>query len=275
MPGPEEGVVDAGRHDADPPGLAAVQRGNLLGLDRARRQHGVGALDDGRLGLGPPVRHVGLDLLGHRLRLDPVEGVEGAHERQVQLVLYDVPRQAGQPVVGVDGGVGQVGAALRPARGHGLEHPSGELVHHRRQGLLGDGVARPGGHVVHPQPRLEVDHGRQVPGPGSCEDVASDAAAGQRGGELAHIDVHAAAVARARLGQWGGVQGEDGEPAHGAEKPTGSAELRSGTPGQAPERGQALTWWSEDGVSAWTPSSPSAPGGASGPDPRCSPCSSS
>ena len=79
----EEGVVDAGRHDADAPGLAAVERGDLVGLDGAGRQDGVGAVDDGRLGLGPAVRHVGLDLLGHRLRLDAVERVERADERQV------------------------------------------------------------------------------------------------------------------------------------------------------------------------------------------------
>ena len=55
------------------------------------------------LGLGPAVRHVGLDLFGARLGLHPVEGVERADERQVELVLDDVPGQARQPVVGVDG----------------------------------------------------------------------------------------------------------------------------------------------------------------------------
>ena len=108
VPGTEEGVVDARRHDPDAPGVAAVERGDLVGLDAARGQDGVGALDDGRLGLGPPVRHVGLDLFGHGLRLDPVERVEGADQRQVQLVLDHVARQPGQPVVGVHRGVGLV-----------------------------------------------------------------------------------------------------------------------------------------------------------------------
>ena len=94
MAGTEEGVVHAGRHDADPPGVAAVERGDLVGLDGAGREDGVGAVDDGRLGLGPAVGHVGLHLLGHRFRLDPVEGVERAHERQVELVLDHV---AGEP----------------------------------------------------------------------------------------------------------------------------------------------------------------------------------
>ncbi len=90
VPRSEERVVDARRDDADAAWLAAVERDDLFGLDAARRQDSVGAFDDGRLGLGAPVRHVGLDLFGHRLGLHPIKGVERAHERQVQLVLDHV-----------------------------------------------------------------------------------------------------------------------------------------------------------------------------------------
>ena len=82
---------------------------------------------------------------------------------------------------------------------------------------LGTACERAGGHVVHPEAGLDLDHGRQVGRPGPGEDVAGHAGAGQRGGQLAHVDVHAAAVARAGLGQRGGVQREDGEAAHGAQ----------------------------------------------------------
>ena len=110
------------------PGLAAVERGDLVGLDGARRQHGVGALDDGRLGLGPAVGHVGLDLFGHRLGLDPVEGVERADQRQVQLVLDHVARQPGQPVVGVDRRVGQASPSVPPDPAAAAMRPSTPAV---------------------------------------------------------------------------------------------------------------------------------------------------
>ena len=57
----------------------------------------------------------------------------------------------------------------------------------------------------------------QAPPPGPRVDVAVDAGPGQGGGQLPHVDVHAATVADAGLGQWGRVEGEDGEPAHDRE----------------------------------------------------------
>ena len=108
--------------------------------------------------------HVGLDLFGHRLGLDPVQGVEGADEREVELVLDDVAGEAGEPVVGVHRGEGAVrvveaepaGAVMRSST------PCGELVDHGRERLLGKGGQGPGGDVVDPQPGLDLDHRGQV-----------------------------------------------------------------------------------------------------------------
>ena len=208
--------------------LAAVERRDLVGLDGARREDGIGTTDDGRLGLGAPVGHVGLHLLGHRLCLHAVERVERAHQREVQLVLDHVARQAREPVVGVDGRVGQV--AARVAAGHGcgghtLEHPVGELVDDGGEGLLGQRLGGAGGDVVHAQAGLDVDHRREAGRPRPREHVAGDARAGQGGGQLADVDVHAAAVTRSGLGQGRGVQREDGEAAHGGQEPTGAGQL--------------------------------------------------
>ena len=215
---PEEGVVDPEGDDADAARVGAVERGDLLGLHAARRQHGVRAVDDRRLGLGPPVGHVGLDLFGHRLGLDPIQGVEGADERQVELVLDDVAGKTGEPVVGVHRGEGAVlvvGEAEPARRGHAGQHALGELVDHGRQRLFGQGGQGAGGHVVDPEPRLHLDHRGEIGGPGPGEDVTGGARTGQGGGELAHVDVHAAAVPGAGLGQGRRVEGEDGEPTHG------------------------------------------------------------
>ena len=202
-------------------GVGPVERGDLLGLDAARGQHGVGAVDDGRLGLGPPVGHVGLDLFGHRLGLHPVQRVEGADEREVELVLDDVAREPREPVVGVDRGEGTVLVAVEAEaarRGHPVEHALGELVDHGRERLLGqDGQrVRPGTWCTR-SPGSTCDHGGQVGRPGPGEDVAGHARSGQGGGQLTHVDVHAAAVPGAGLGQGRGVEGEDGEPTHGGQ----------------------------------------------------------
>ena len=216
----EEGVVDAGSHDADAGGVGAVELDDLLGLDRARGQHGVGALDDGGLSFGPTVRHVGLDLFGHRFGLDPVQGMERTDERQVELMLDRVAGHAGQPVVGVDRGerAASSSSAERAVRGaHALEHALGEGVDHAGERLLGHRPRRTGGDVVYPEAGLDVEHRCEVVRPRPGEDIALHAGPGQGPGELAHIDVHATTVPGARLGQGGRVEGEDGEPAHGGQ----------------------------------------------------------
>ena len=190
MAGTEEGMVDTRRRRC---GCARARPRRARRSGRLRpctdREDGVGALDDGHLGLGPAVRHVCLHLLGHRLRLDAVEGVERADQRQVQLVLDHVAGEARQPVVGVHRGVGQLAGP-----GHALEHAHGELVDHGGEGLLGQDLERPGRDVVDPQPGLDVDHGRQIGRPRPGEHVTGHVGAGEtRDSQLPHVDVSAAA----------------------------------------------------------------------------------
>ena len=183
------------------------------------------------LGLGPPVRGVGLDLLGTGLGLDPVEGVEGGDQRQVELVLDQVPGDAAQPVVGVHGVEGEVlGGPEALGGAHALEDPVGELLDHRGQRLFGHRRGRAGRDVVDAEAGLDVHGGGKVVGPGPGEHVTLDPGPGQRGRELADVDVHAAAVPGARLGQGRGVQRKDGQTPHappilpgGSDQPTAAA----------------------------------------------------
>ena len=162
---------------------------------------------------------LGLGVAG--LGLDPGEGVERRHQRQVELVLEAVPGDARQPVVGVQG----VDAAAGPDVG---EHAVGELVDQLGERLLGD-VGGAGGDVHDPEPGLDVDDVGQLVVPAADVDRAGHAGLGERGRQLAHVDVHAAGVARARLGERRGVQGEDGQRAHdGAQRYRTARTSRSG-----------------------------------------------
>ena len=142
--GREEGVVDAGRHELDARRVGAVEAHELVGLGPARGEDGVGAAD--HLGLGP---HPALGLGVAGLGLHPGQGVEGRHERQVELVLEAVAGHARQPVVGVEG----VDVAERPQV---VAHAVGELVDDVGQLLLGE-VGRAGLDVDDPEARLDLD----------------------------------------------------------------------------------------------------------------------
>ena len=206
--GREEGVDHAGRDDLDAVGRRAVERHELLRLGRARRGDRVGAIHDLGLGLDPAL---GLGVAG--LGLHPGQRVERRHQRNVELVLEPVAGHARQPVVGVDG----VDVVRAPQVG---EHAVGELVDDFGQLLLGQ-VGRTGVDVDDPEAGLDVDDVGQVVAPAAHVHRAGDAGLGQRRHELAHVDVHAPAVARAGLGQRGRVQREDGQRAHDGSKATG------------------------------------------------------
>ena len=97
-PGEKKAWIDPGRHDLDAGGVGAVEALELGRLGRAVGQDDVGAADDLGLGVDPALR-LGVAGLG----LDPGEGVERRHQRQVELVLEPVAGHARQPVVGVQG----------------------------------------------------------------------------------------------------------------------------------------------------------------------------
>ncbi len=196
-------MLDAGRDDGDAGPGDAVEVDQLGDLGRARGQHGIGARHDRGLGLGP-----GLGLGVPVERLDPGEGVEGRHERDVEGVLQPVPGDAGEPVVGVehvDAAVGLDGAL----------HRVGPLVEDRRQVLLGQPRV-PGRHVTDADTRLDHDlGGRPVVG-GPHVHVAVVAGVGETGGQLPHVHVHPPAVAGAGLGERRGVEAQEGDTGHGA-----------------------------------------------------------
>ncbi len=215
VPGSEEGVLDTGGDDADPGGVGPVELGELGRLHRARGEHGVRAPDDRGLGLRPEVGGVGLDFLGARLGLDPVEGVEGRHQRQVELMLDRVAGDPAEPVVGVDRVEGRgVVTAVGTGGGDRLDHPLGKLVDHARERLLGHRPRRSGGDVVDPETGLDVEHRCEVVRPGPGVHVTEHAGPGQRRRELTHVHVHAATVPGAGLGQGRGMEGEDGQTLH-------------------------------------------------------------
>ncbi len=94
-----------------------------------------------------------------------------------------------------------------------LAHPVGERVDDVGQLLLGQ-VGGAGVDVDDPEPGLHLDHLGRLGVPAAGEHVGLHARLGQRRHQLAHVDVHAAAVALSGLGERRGVQREDGESAH-------------------------------------------------------------
>ena len=72
------------------------------------------------------------------------------------------------------------------------------------------------------EPGLDLHPVGQAISPTSDEHPHVHAGLGERGGELPHVDVHAAGIAGARLDVWRGVQGDDGDGAHGMFNSLGS-----------------------------------------------------
>jgi hypothetical protein len=188
VPGGEERVVHTGRDQLDARRIGAVEPDELIGLGDAGREDGVRAPD--HLGLGPDAA------LGHpvaRLRLHPGEGVERRHQGQIELVLQPVPGDAGQPVVGVE----RVDVPERPEM---TAYTVREGVDDVGELLLGQ-IGGAGLDVHHAEAGLDLDHVRAGVVPSSGEDVGRDPRLGQRRHQLADVDVHAAAVALAGLGE--------------------------------------------------------------------------
>ena len=200
--GREEGVLHPGRHDLDATRGVAVVATELALLLGAAHADGVGAADDLHLGQLAPG---GLGVAA--FSLDASERVEGAHEGQIEIVLDAMPGHPREPVVGVD----QVGA---PVGLQVIGHADRELPDDVEEALLGE-VGPAGVDVHHAEPGLDDHLVREIVRPAAHVGRGVDARLGQRRGQLAHVDVHPAAVAHARLGQRRRVHGEHGEPPHG------------------------------------------------------------
>ena len=116
-------------------------------------------------------------------------------------------RRAAQPVVGVNN-VGQFLAANQHAdRTSKVIHQRDELAHRQRR-------RRTGRDVVHSEARLN-HHGISLRGiVATGVDIDRVALSGERRTHFTNVDVHAAAVAGARLGQRGRVVRENGQASH-------------------------------------------------------------
>ncbi len=181
----EEGVVDARRHDLDAARISAVMTHEFVQLDHGVRRDDVAARNDVGLGIDAVLR---LDVT--RLGLHAGEGVERRHHRQIELVLEPMTSHPAQPVVGVQH-VGRIDREMGA-------HPVSELVDDAGQLLLREvGVAGVDVHDL--EARLDRQTFRQIISPPTDIDRDVGSAMGERGHELAHIDVHATGVTAARL----------------------------------------------------------------------------
>ena len=189
-------MFDPRSDDLDATVRVAVQPSELLLFFDATDADRVRALDD--LGFGPvaPLR-LGVTTLG----LDPCERVERRHERHAQFVLEVVSDDTTQPVVAVD----DVGGAVGPEP---LHHAMTELVRDIGQRLFRQ-VVWTGLDVDDPVVRLDLDLGGEALLVGAGERDALDARLRERRDELAHVDVHAAAVAGPGLQERRAVEGDD------------------------------------------------------------------
>ena len=203
----EEGVLHAQGHHVHPRGVGVVVLDELGGLDVAAGEHRVGAGEDGGLLVGAVLR-LALEVIG----LHPLEGVKGHQQRDVQLVLEAVPGESAQPVVGVDG----VGAAVRLDVGG---HLVGEGLDVVAQLLAAQDARGSGVQVVHPETRLHDLRGALLARVAPREDVDLVTLASEGARELAHVDVHAPAVAGPGLRQGRGVVREDAETSHATSLP--------------------------------------------------------
>jgi hypothetical protein len=186
--GREERVLDAWSDDLEAALRFAVVEAELIGLLLAAHADRVGAVDD--LGLGTVTPHrFGITVGG----LHPGEGVEGGHERNVELVLERVADDAAQPVVGVD----HVGAFV-PSQP--VEHAVAELVGDLRERFLGE-VVRPCRDVDHAVAGFDEDLVGKAVSVGAGERGGLDTRLRQGRAEFADVHVHPAAVACARLQQ--------------------------------------------------------------------------
>ena len=220
-------VVDAGRDDLDAFGIGVVQRRELRAFVLGRGEHHVGARDHVVFDAGAQLRIIFDTGIG----LDARERMERGCEREVELVLQPVCDGTGEPVVarGARRPVATRAAAPRDASTKGSTR-SMQLVLRNR----GD---RTGLHVQHAESRLDDHDLALVRVLGAGVDVALDTGPGERRRERCDVHVHAAAVARTRLGERRRVHAEHGNAAlghRGVRVPSGWAMRIRRLPRRAP-----------------------------------------
>jgi hypothetical protein len=190
--------VDAARHDADLV-RGDAHAGQFVGLVPAGGDDAVAAETDLDLA-GDPLRRAGV---GEPLvpPLHRAEGVVRVQQGQAVLAGRAQCGQARHPVVGVH----DVGGPGAPAAGE----VAAELVHVRQQRVLGEGLGRPGGHVVHLDAVAQLHSARQVGRVAPGVDGDAVAAVGECAGEAGDVDVLPAGVDSAEGGEGAGVLGDE------------------------------------------------------------------
>ena len=190
----EHGPVHAGCQHVNSLWRYVVQRSELARLRVSRGEHGVRAIDDTLLGLAAVAR---LGIAG--ARLDAAQRVKGDGQRDIEAVLQHMSGQAAQPVVSVD--------CVDWPPSEVLADPISKRCDDREQVVLVERWSA-GVDVGDAQPRLDFDVVRLRRIGATGVDVAIDAKMGQRGGELTHVHVQAAAVAAAWLVERRGVHAQ-------------------------------------------------------------------
>jgi hypothetical protein len=186
-------VLDAGRHDLDPPSGGAVQAAELLLLLDAADADRVGAVDQLSFrGVAPA--GLGVAALG----LDARQRVERGDERDVEDVLDAMGDDSAQPVVRVHDIRAAVGGDV-------IEHAGRERVEHVRERLLRQ-VMGTGLDVDHRVVRLDEHLARQADVVTARVRGALEPRLGERRHHLADVHVHAPAVSGTRLQQRRRVQ---------------------------------------------------------------------
>ncbi len=193
--GREHLQVDAGVHHVDAGRVGVVQRNQLLRFMFGVDDQPVRLVDDLLFtdGAQRRFRRVAVGKRGVLHRGQRVRGVHKRHRPAVPGQPADLPRQ---PVVRMHD---VVVAGLM--RGFGAKHTRRERTQLGGQVVLVEPLERPCHDVAHQHAGRDLDDGLIGRRRRAGEDLHLDAAAGHLQRALQHVDVHAAGVAGARLGQ--------------------------------------------------------------------------
>jgi 1,2-diacylglycerol 3-beta-galactosyltransferase len=196
--------VDTWGNDTDTLGRGAVQVDERRLLGRAHRNHAIGGADQDRLHLGA------LRVCGQTDRLlQPRQGVEGLHQRDVPALGDAAAGPPAQPVVGVH-------QAISALFGFGVfEEPAAECREMAEDLALRQRFTRTRLKTHQATARSEHLFGGTVGIVAPYEDVAGDAACRQAGAQAVDDVVHAAVLTAAELAEWRRVHRQHGERPRG------------------------------------------------------------